>query len=94
MSLEKREQEVFRGQEAERIFTSQVFTDAIRAVEQRIMSEWKTSLPGDSQVRETCWLRFKLLAQFLQDLRKTMETGNLAAQQLTAPQGVHGAGSN
>lgn len=74
--------EVKRADEAERILNNEVFKDAVKQVEEALLSGMRSSGIADDRMRLRLLDNYQSLQAVLQCLRSTMETGVLAKEQL------------
>jgi hypothetical protein len=80
-----RRQEVDRGVRARQIYEDSLFKGAVEAVKDRIWDDFKQS-PVDGkngdELRRIARLKLDCLDHMLRDLRRHMETGTMASNQL------------
>ncbi len=69
-----------RGASAERLMNEPLLMDAFAAVEQAILSEWRTC--PNPERRDRLWVEQLLLNQVKGHLQTVMQTGKLAVHQL------------
>ena len=74
-------QEVLDGQEAQRILESDVYKKAMQALSDGYMGDWVNSRPVDVVVRETAYKKLQILAEFVNEVKRVMETGKMAEKQ-------------
>jgi hypothetical protein len=79
--METRE-ESNEGQEAKRILESEVFKDSMQTLSDGYMSEWVNSELGDTERRETVFVKLRILADFVNELQTVLQTGQLADEQI------------
>ena len=90
---EQRQAEVNLGMEAENILGSELVKNSILAVERDLVRRWKTSKPGDAELREQLYHRLSALTSVVKGLRSVIETGSFASTQLAALESADGPGS-
>lgn len=74
--------EMERGHRAREILENPLFAEAIAAWESEITQAWKTSPLRDAEGRENLRRMLEAAQQFQSFLTRTMETGNLAMEQV------------
>lgn len=77
-----RRQEVDRGQRARQIVEDPLLVAAVDAIKDRVWRDFAKSALGDDDARRMARIKLDCLDQVLRDLRRHMETGKLASQQL------------
>tara|TARA_R100001594_G_C4018245_1_gene258562 strand:+ start:5 stop:271 length:267 start_codon:yes stop_codon:yes gene_type:complete len=75
-------QEVLDGQEAQRILESDVYKNAMQKLADGYQSQWMNSKPEDVQERERAYIKLQLLADFVNEVRTVMETGQFAEHEI------------
>ena len=75
-------QEVLDGQEAQRILESDVYKNAMQKLADGYQSQWMNSKPNDVQERERAYVKLQLLADFVNEVRTVMETGQFAEHEI------------
>jgi hypothetical protein len=78
----KRRHESHRGDQAQAILDNPLFNESFEAVEQELMTRWKTDPSLAPEGRERVFLMVTLLGQVRQHLTMHMQTGRMAAEQL------------
>ena len=81
----ERRQEVSRGVRARQIYEDSLFKEAVEAVKNRIWDDFRNSPLDDAkgdELRRNARLKLECLDQVLRDLRRHVETGDLASKQL------------
>ena len=74
--------EVTDGQEAKRIIESDVYKNAMQKLADGYQSQWMNSKPEDVQERERAYIKLQLLADFVNEVRTVMETGQFAEHEI------------
>lgn len=77
-----KEEEVRRGQNAERIIQDELFKESFTYLKHLYLTEWENSPVRDPEGRERLWLAIKILATVENHIITIMETGKLADRQL------------
>lgn len=77
------EDEIQRGEQAAALVNHPLLAEAFDTLETELRTAWQTSPARDVDGRETLWLSVKLLGQVKQHLRSVIETGQLAAIDLS-----------
>ena len=75
-------QEVTDGQEAKRIIESDVYKNAMQKLADGYQSQWMNSKPNDVQERERAYVKLQILADFINEVRTVMETGQMAEHEI------------
>lgn len=81
------ELEVDRGARARRILEDDLWKDAVEKVATSIRRAWENSRPDDTEARERAYLELRLLNALVGDLKKVLETGELAGRQIERARG-------
>ena len=81
-------QEVLDGQEAQRILESDVYKKAMQALSDGYMGDWVNSRPVDVEDRETAYKKIQILADFVNEVKRVMETGKMAEKELGVEQTI------
>ena len=76
------DEEVRRGNQAERILKDDMYLEAFTAVRDEIIAQWEQAPARDSEGRDRLWLMLKLLERLKGHLTGVMETGTLAKKQI------------
>lgn len=79
MTLEER---LYNGDRAREVLENEAFSGAFEAIEQEIISQWKTAPARDAAGRESLWTYLHLLQKLRAQLQQTLETGKLAKLEL------------
>lgn len=79
MSLED---EVRRGGKAQELLNNEIFTDAVKAIEEALLLGIRQSAFKDEALREKLCHRYSLLHDLVAQIATTMETGQLAEEQV------------
>jgi len=74
-------QEVLDGQEAQRILESDVYKKAMQALSDGYMGDWVNSRPDELADREIAYKKLQILADFVNEVKRVMETGKMAEKQ-------------
>ena len=77
-----KEEEVRRGQNAERIINDELFKESFNYLRKLYLSEWEHSPVRDPEARERLWMAIKILSTVENHITTTMQTGKLADRQL------------
>lgn len=77
-----RDEEVRRGNQAERILNDDMYLEAFKAVRDEIINQWEQAPARDDEGRERLWLMVRLLERLKGHLETVMETGQLAKKQI------------
>lgn len=72
------EQRIADGARAQDVLDNEAFSGAFDAIEQELVSAWKSSPARDAAGRESIWTYLHLLHKLRAQLTTTMETGRLA----------------
>ena len=75
--------EIHLGNQAKRILEDEIFTDAVKKIEERLNQEWLNSPLRDTEAREKIFLMRKMLESLINEITSVMETGKLANKTLT-----------
>jgi hypothetical protein len=79
MDLQK---QVSRGQQAKELLENPLLQDSLKAIRNKLDTEWKNSPLRDVEGREKIFFLVKALDELEAMLISEMETGKLASQQL------------
>jgi hypothetical protein len=79
MDLQK---QVSRGQQAKELLENPLLQDSLKAIRNKLDTEWKNSPLRDVEGREKIFFLVKALDELEVMLISEMETGKLASQQL------------
>ena len=71
------EQAVIDGEEAKRILDSEVYKNAVQKLADSYQSQWMNSRPNDVNERERVYVKLQILADFVNEIRSVMETGQM-----------------
>ena len=75
-------QDVLDGQEAKRILDSEVYKNAMQKLADGYQSQWMNSSPNDVQERERVYMKLQILADFVNEVKTVMETGQFAEHEI------------
>ena len=75
--------EIHLGNQAKRILEDEIFTDAVKKIEERLNHEWLNSPLRDTEAREKIFLMRKMLETIINEITSVMETGKLANKKLS-----------
>jgi len=75
--------EIHLGNQAKRILEDEIFTDAVKKIEERLNQEWLASPLRDTEAREKIFLMRKMLETIINEITSVMETGKLANKKLS-----------
>ena len=75
--------EIHLGNKAKRILEDEIFTDAVKKIEERLNQEWLNSPLRDTEAREKIFLMRKMLETIINEITSVMETGKLANKKLS-----------
>ena len=79
MELRKESSE---GEEAKRILDSAVFKDAMQTLANGYQDQWMNSDVDDVKKRESVFVKWNILADFVNELQTVLQTGQMADEQL------------
>jgi len=82
-------QDVLDGQEAKRILDSEVYKNAMQKLADGYQSQWMNSSPNDVQERERVYMKLQILADFVNEVKTVMETGQFAEHEIKKEIGTH-----
>lgn len=77
------EQEIIRGEEADRIINAPVFIEAMEKIKSHIVEQWGAASAKDTQSREWLWHHYQAALRFEEILTSVMNTGKMAALKKT-----------
>lgn len=77
------EDEVGRGERARLLLTDPLLAEAFDKLDTEFQNAWRDSPARDVEGRETLWLTLRLLSQVKAHLSSVVETGQLAAIDLS-----------
>jgi ribosomal protein S7 len=75
--------EIHLGNQAKRILEDEIFTDAVKKIEDRLNQEWLASPLRDTEAREKIFLMRKMLETIINEITSVMDTGKLANKKLS-----------
>jgi len=75
--------EIHLGNLAKEVLENEIFTDAVKKIEDRLNQEWLSSPLRDTEAREKIFLMRKMLESLINEITSVMETGKLANKSLT-----------
>ena len=75
--------EIHLGNLAKEVLENEIFTDAVKKIEERLNQEWLASPLRDTEAREKIFLMRKMLESLINEITSVMETGKLANKTLT-----------
>lgn len=73
------DEEIRRGNEAERLLREPLLLEAFEKIEQACLAEWKNAPTRDTEGRERIWTMVKLLERVKAHLTAVAQTGRLAS---------------
>lgn len=73
------EQEIQRGEEADRIIHAPIFIEAMEKIKSEITDQWGASSAKDTQSREWLWHHYQAALRFEDLLKNVMNTGKMAS---------------
>ncbi len=73
------EQEIDRGERAERIMNDPVFVDAMTKIKTQINEQWGATSAKNTEDREWLWHHYQAVLKFEEILKTVMNTGHMAA---------------
>ena len=76
------EEQLIRAERARQILEDDLFKEAVRAIEEALLSGIQRSAFLDAPLREKLCQRYALLGDLIGQFRTHMETGQLAAEEL------------
>ena len=65
--------EIHLGTQAKRILEDEIFTDAVKKIEERLNQEWLASPLRDTEAREKIFLMRKMLESLINEITSVME---------------------
>tara|TARA_R100000234_G_C5000093_1_gene179929 strand:+ start:2302 stop:2547 length:246 start_codon:yes stop_codon:yes gene_type:complete len=74
--------EIHLGNQAKRILEDEIFTDAVKKIEDRLDQEWLNSPLRDNEAREKIFLMRKMLQSLINEITSVMETGKMANKKI------------
>ena len=74
--------EIDKGNQAKRILEDEIFTDAVKKIEDRLDQEWLNSPLRDNEAREKIFLMRKMLQSLINEITSVMETGKMANKKI------------
>tara|TARA_R100000234_G_C4908722_1_gene138895 strand:+ start:68 stop:331 length:264 start_codon:yes stop_codon:yes gene_type:complete len=74
--------EIDKGNQAKRILEDEIFTNAVKNIEDRLKQEWLNSPLRDTEAREKIFLMQKMLQSLINEITSVMETGKLANKRI------------
>lgn len=80
--MDKREEEISRGHEAERILRSPVYQEAFQIARNQIISKWLNSAPDQEALRERLFSAHKTITAVEKHLERVLTTGKMAQKQV------------
>lgn len=72
------EQEIIRGEEADRVLNTPVFIEAMEKIKSQIVEQWGAASAKDTQSREWLWHHYQAALRFEDILKNVMNTGKMA----------------
>jgi hypothetical protein len=75
--------EIHLGNQAKRILEDEIFTDAVKKIEDRLNQEWLASPLRDTEASEKIFLMRKMLETIINEITSVMDTGKLANKKLS-----------
>ena len=82
------EQERIRGERARQILEDPMVRDALDAIEAETIAKWEMTPARDTEAREKLWMFYVVSKKFRNTLKETMDTGKMAAIQLSEKQSL------
>lgn len=80
--MDKREEEINRGHEAERIIRSPIYQEAFESYRQMLLTAWTNSGAKDGDNRERLWLAYQIAGKVQHAIERVMTTGKMAQKQV------------
>jgi len=80
--------EVERGREAQRIIESEVYKKAMQTLADGYQSQWINSRPNDVAERERAYTKIQILADFVNEVKAVLETGQMAEHEIKTEQAI------
>jgi hypothetical protein len=74
--------EIHEGNQAKRILEDEIFTNAVKKIEDRLDQEWLNSPLRDNEAREKIFLMRKMLQSLINEITSVMETGKMANKKI------------
>ena len=75
--------EIHLGNRAKAILEDEIFTDAVKKIEDRLNQEWLNSPLRDTEARGKIFLMRKMLETIINEITSVMDTGKLANKKLS-----------
>ena len=82
------EQERIRGERARQLMEDPMIAEALDMIEREAVRQWEMSPARDTEGRERLWMFYVITKKFRNTLQETMDTGKMAAIQLSEKQGL------
>jgi hypothetical protein len=76
--------EIARSQRARAILDDPLVKEALAAIEQGCVEEWRRAQPRDVEARERLWLMLKLAERFRRHFESHVESGRLAGERVAS----------
>jgi len=83
MDSEKLQKEINRGRDAAQLLENPLLVDAFASIRKDLQGNWMAAPVRDAEGRERIWLMTKMLERLEGAIRMHVETGKMAARQLT-----------
>jgi hypothetical protein len=80
--MDKSEEIVRRGEEAERLLNHDLLKEAFDGVAAQITNQWATTSPAEVQAREKLYLKLQVVQEVREHLRITAEHGKFAKSRM------------
>ena len=69
---------VYRAARAQEVIENEAFTDAVKSLNEEVMTQWQMTPARDTQGREQLWIYQRLLSRLVENLKATMLDGTQA----------------
>jgi hypothetical protein len=86
--METLEQKVYSGEKAREVLDNEAFQWAVDEIDKELTEAWKFSPARDADGRERIFLMQQMLYKMQQALKTTLETGQLAKEELRYKQSL------
>ena len=79
----KPDDEIHRANRAEQILNDPLVKEALEAIHDRIIEEWRGCPVKDVEMREKLWMMFNMHHRFISAMKEHIDTGKLARATIT-----------
>ncbi len=80
--MEDKQRSVSRGKRAQQFAADPVVVEVLAALEQKYVSDWKSSKPNEEDKRQQAYQRLQMLEDFKVELTIFISDGRIASRQL------------